>query len=263
MAGEVTRLWTDRTVDLAALGLLYVLEDFASELGVVEVPRHLADTMGPSKRETDRALAWLAERGLVKCEGTCVRICGRMAIAHAKARARADAAARAAASRWGNASASRPHSDAFGSSMQVGEITSQNTDADASLVRARGSLSLSDLKRNTQSESLEGGVGETFSSKPKRGTRLPEGWNPKPETVAALEAEGIPNPGRFLAKFRDHWAAAAGKSAIKVEWDATFRNWCRRELEYAGVPTAGGAATVARDVQNTPEAMRSRIARVV
>lgn len=259
----MTRLWTDRTVDLAALGLLYVLEDFASELGVIEVPRHLVDTMGASKRETDRALAWLAARGLVTCEGTCVRICGRMSVAYAKARARADAAARAAASRWGNAAASRTHPDASGPPSQVGEITSKSVDASASLARARGSLSLSDQKRNTERESLEGGVGETFSPKPKRGTRLPEGWDPKPETVAALEAEGIPNPLRFLAKFRDHWAAAAGKSAIKVEWDATFRNWCRRELEFAGVPTAGGAANVARDAQNTPDAMRSRLARVV
>jgi hypothetical protein len=31
------------------------------------------------------------------------------------------------------------------------------------------------------------------------------------------------------AKFRDHWAAKPGKAGLKLDWDATFRNWVRDE----------------------------------
>lgn len=29
--------------------------------------------------------------------------------------------------------------------------------------------------------------------------------------------------------FRDYWRAKAGKDALKADWEATWRNWCRRE----------------------------------
>jgi hypothetical protein len=28
-------------------------------------------------------------------------------------------------------------------------------------------------------------------------------------------------------KFRDHWHAKAGQGATKLDWEATWRNWCR------------------------------------
>jgi hypothetical protein len=30
-----------------------------------------------------------------------------------------------------------------------------------------------------------------------------------------------------IEKFRDYWAAKAGKDACKVNWNATWRNWVR------------------------------------
>ena len=32
-----------------------------------------------------------------------------------------------------------------------------------------------------------------------------------------------------IANFRDFWHAKAGKDAAKIDWDATWRGWCRRQ----------------------------------
>ena len=32
-----------------------------------------------------------------------------------------------------------------------------------------------------------------------------------------------------IEKFTDYWKAASGKTAIKRDWKATFRNWCRND----------------------------------
>lgn len=33
------------------------------------------------------------------------------------------------------------------------------------------------------------------------------------------------------AKFRDYWQARAGKEGVKLDWQATWRNWVRRSIE--------------------------------
>lgn len=52
----------------------------------------------------------------------------------------------------------------------------------------------------------------------KRATRLPTDWMPRPED-GTDELE--------LAKFRDYWKAAPGQRGVKLDWDATWRNWLR------------------------------------
>ena len=32
--------------------------------------------------------------------------------------------------------------------------------------------------------------------------------------------------------FCDHWKAAPGSKGIKAHWEATWRNWCRREGQF-------------------------------
>lgn len=72
----------------------------------------------------------------------------------------------------------------------------------------------------------------------KRGARLPDDWKLPvdwqqwarvnfPTTSAeavALEAD----------KFRDFWCSKAGQGATKLDWQATWRNWCR--TAFAGKP---------------------------
>ena len=64
------------------------------------------------------------------------------------------------------------------------------------------------------------------SSTPKpleraRGSRLPPDWKP----------EGSFDQGE-LDRFRDYWIAKAGKDGIKLDWQATWRNWCRNSFQW-------------------------------
>jgi hypothetical protein len=62
-----------------------------------------------------------------------------------------------------------------------------------------------------------------------RGERLPEGWAPSSETVAFAGNLGF--AGRSLdeavAEFGDYWRAVPGQRALKLDWEATFRNRLR------------------------------------
>ena len=62
-----------------------------------------------------------------------------------------------------------------------------------------------------------------------RGTRIPEGFTPSDGTLAALRLEGIADPAASLPSFRDYWTAKAGAAATKLDWDATFRVWVRKD----------------------------------
>ena len=73
------------------------------------------------------------------------------------------------------------------------------------------------------------------------GSRLPADWRPSPEGVQlatdlAIDLEAV------LATFRDYWLAEPGQKGRKADWEATWRNWCRRHAERhaAGRPGAGG-----------------------
>ena len=65
---------------------------------------------------------------------------------------------------------------------------------------------------------------------PARGTRLPEGWQlPKAWGVWAQESypHWSPDTVRLIAeKFRNHWKATSGKAGTKLDWLATWQNWC-------------------------------------
>ena len=64
-----------------------------------------------------------------------------------------------------------------------------------------------------------------------RAHKLPDGWQPKPETITAMASE-LPNVNlkQEHVKFADHYTAN-GK-AMK-DWDACWRNWMRRATGYA------------------------------
>lgn len=76
--------------------------------------------------------------------------------------------------------------------------------------------------------------------KPQTATRLPADWQLTPERRAVAVAERL-DPERVHAKFRDYWLAASGTKARKLDWDATWRNWCRTEADRGmGKPKAAG-----------------------
>jgi hypothetical protein len=78
-----------------------------------------------------------------------------------------------------------------------------------------------------------GESGAQKSSKTKKpASRLPEDFPLTEERRAVAQAEGL-DAARVFPAFRDHWIAASGQSARKHDWDAAWRNWCRREATYS------------------------------
>lgn len=98
-------------------------------------------------------------------------------------------------------------------------------------------------------------------SPPKnRGTRLPADWKPNEIDVAFARSLGH-TEGRVAAiaeQFRDHWLAAPGQRGVKLDWSATWRNWCRREgvqkdapkyVSASGYEYRGGIEAVIREAE--------------
>ncbi|WP_254492390.1 DUF1376 domain-containing protein [Bartonella sp. B1099] len=71
---------------------------------------------------------------------------------------------------------------------------------------------------------------KTTPSSLVKGHRLPETWQ---ADIKAAISEGLSESQAHwqAKKFRDYWQAKSGKEALKVDWQATWRNWYRREIE--------------------------------
>ena len=70
--------------------------------------------------------------------------------------------------------------------------------------------------------------------KPKTSHRLPDDWQPEPLTGETEIMVSAWEPGRIereLSKFKDYWKAAAGRSAVKDDWQAALRYWLRNSDE--------------------------------
>ena len=75
----------------------------------------------------------------------------------------------------------------------------------------------------------------------RRGLRLPPDWQPDEGLIAFAVEQGF-RPDRIAAiaeQFRDYWHAVAGAKGRKLDWDATWRNWVRRDAE--GAKNGGNA----------------------
>jgi len=66
--------------------------------------------------------------------------------------------------------------------------------------------------------------------KRSRGSRLPPDWQPS-EILKAWAVKDRPDLeiAVVVERFRDYWAAKPGKAGLKLDWEATFRNWVRDE----------------------------------
>jgi uncharacterized protein YdaU (DUF1376 family) len=74
----------------------------------------------------------------------------------------------------------------------------------------------------------------------RKGTRISDDFTLTPERRAIAEGEGI-DPLRTFDKFCDYWRGASGSRATKLDWDATWRNWCRNEGDRKPQQQKGGA----------------------
>jgi len=73
----------------------------------------------------------------------------------------------------------------------------------------------------------------------KRGTRLPDDWQPSPDRIAWCKSECPQVDGRTeTEKFCNYWHAKAGQGATKLDWDLTWVNWILTARDrYGGKPT--------------------------
>lgn len=63
----------------------------------------------------------------------------------------------------------------------------------------------------------------------KKGSRLSADWTPSEKNLSDAHDTGLP-PQRIRQeadKFRDYWISKPGQGGVKLDWDATWRNWCR------------------------------------
>jgi len=63
-----------------------------------------------------------------------------------------------------------------------------------------------------------------------RGTRLPADWWPDAEDWEFARSLGL-DPHAVAERFRDYWRAQPGAKGVKLDWKATWRNWCRSDHE--------------------------------
>lgn len=73
-------------------------------------------------------------------------------------------------------------------------------------------------------------VSKETSARKARGSRLDPNWVPSHDLIEQMRAEC---PGVNLEAehrvFIDYWVAQPGQKGVKLDWDATWRNWMRRK----------------------------------
>jgi hypothetical protein len=146
----------------------------------------------------------------------------------------------------------------------------EQNDIDASGSLEKCSSNASAMLKQSQSHitSLRSVIAPAAAPETKRekskAHRLPDDW--QPDRDAAVKA-GLPagRIDRTAEKFRDYWLAQGGEKGRKVDWLATWRNWCRNEAdrlpasERASVPAAPvGDPQHIRLSMDTPDADRAR-----
>jgi|DEB3_MinimDraft_2_1074329.scaffolds.fasta_scaffold01387_6 uncharacterized protein YdaU (DUF1376 family) len=138
-------------------------------------------------------------------------------------------------------------------STHVGEVLQQN---------ARPSPSPSHSHPSDERESASPLAPPPAPPKAK-GTRLPSDWELPPDWRTWATDELLPlgcGLGPTLAwvdraalRFRDHWLAKTGKDGAKADWQATWRNWVRRDIDEGRVPRGTEPAEPAANRELPPE----------
>jgi len=104
----------------------------------------------------------------------------------------------------------------------------------------KSDLSESDRNRPQPTQAEAEADTEKSRAERSRGSRLPPDWKPTEEQVAWARKERPDiDPLKAADTFRDHWVSVAGSRGVKLDWDATWRNWVRKELARSAAGSAG------------------------
>jgi hypothetical protein len=98
-----------------------------------------------------------------------------------------------------------------------------HADADAEEEREKSAFALSPSK--TSSGKKPAG---------SKGTRIPDDFTLTPERRKVAESFGLDAMATF-EDFSDYWRARPGAAALKADWNATWRTWCRRERKQSSI----------------------------
>jgi uncharacterized protein YdaU (DUF1376 family) len=102
----------------------------------------------------------------------------------------------------------------------------------------------------------------TINHKPieknKRGSRLPQDWFlTKSMGDWATQERPDLDVRQIAEQFKDYWVAQAGQKGVKLDWDATWRNWVRNTKAVKQNPYDVGRLTVAS--KNEPDPALEKI----
>jgi hypothetical protein len=98
-------------------------------------------------------------------------------------------------------------------------------------------VAIPETERETEGETE--GETEERQKKQSRGTRLPADWVPSEDQISFCKKDRPDlHPAVVADRFRDFWIAQPGARGVKLNWDATWRNWVRNEKVSHVVKTA-------------------------
>src|SRR6185369_9226159 len=109
--------------------------------------------------------------------------------------------------------------------------------------------------KDTKTESSGTDAEARAKRTPASAKRLPDNFEltePRRQTAITEKVD----PEREFARFRDHWSAASGASARKYDWDAAWRNWCRKSADMRPTVTRGPSGANVSPQQLEQEGLR-------
>lgn len=113
-------------------------------------------------------------------------------------------------------------------------------------------------ERSTEAQPTNNQQPITINHKPikenKRGSRLPQDWFlSKAMGEWATQERPDLDVRQVAEQFKDYWVAQAGQKGVKLDWDATWRNWVRNTKAVKPNPYDIGRITVAPSNEPDPE----------
>lgn len=98
--------------------------------------------------------------------------------------------------------------------------------------------------------------------KSNRGSRLSPDWSPSESDIGFASELGVQDIKIVADQFRDYWISKSGASATKVDWNATWRNWCRKASENKPAPVEKNGRFIVKKDTREWDAWKSYLRRI-
>lgn len=138
-------------------------------------------------------------------------------------------------------------------SQSVTEVTPPQT---SQIVTKRNETSQSDAASLSKKERIEEEK-EVRGPRKARASQLPDEWQPGQNAwQAAVERIGPDRAIAELKKFKNH---AADKGRVSKSWDAAWRNWVDRALDYGGAMGTKGNSNGKRTIHDAANDLLAKV----